>query len=256
MADQPSPTELLLLEKTISRARLESYRNSNSETYSELIAKHFLNIALSEALYPVLHNFEIAMRNSFYQAVAKISKADWLRNVDLNILCPLEAQIVNNKKIDLQKKIRFPSNGDLIANLGLGFWTSLTYSRYENEKKLYPRLFNDREFFPYIPKQNRKRRTLSERFSSIHKLRNQISHHESILKRPHLQSEYDDILEAINWINPLLCKTSRTISRFPDIFQNQNDFCEKIILSMESHLQSERVFERGKRFVAPNLKNL
>jgi len=255
MADQPSSTELLLLEKTMSRARLESYRNNNSESYSELIAKHFLNIALSEALYPVLHSFEIAMRNSFYLAIAKISEADWLKNVDLNMLCPLEAQVVNNKKIDLQKKTSLLSNGDLIANLGLGFWTSLTYSRYENENKLYPKLFKDREFFPNLPKQYRTRRKLSQRFSSIHKLRNQISHHECILNRYRLKSEYDDILEALNWINPLLCETTKSISRFPDVFQKRKDFCEKFVLTVGKQSQAEKVFERGKRFMTPNLRN-
>ncbi len=110
---------------------------------------------------------------------------------------------------------------------------SLSYVRYEDKDKLYPRLFKDKEFLPHLPKSRRTRKTLSDQFTSTQKLRNKIFHHEPIWNKSNLKQEFDSTLEVIQWISPMLCETTKNLSRFPDVFaQGRNTYRNIIEKSM------------------------
>ena len=120
---------------------------------------------------------------------------------------------------------------DIISSLGLGFWTHLSYVKYENNKyenkfKLYPILFTDSNFMPELSKNRRNRKALSDKFGKIHKLRNKIFHHEPIWDYPNLKQEHDDIIEAIRWISPLLSEITRFSSHFLEAWNNEIFYTE------------------------------
>ena len=204
--------------QAISPKRLEAYRKSPSDKELDLLATYLWNIGLCEAFYPVLHSFEVALRNSLHQAISRSFYEDWLDKIDSRILFPEEVQSIQAAIESLNKKNQIISTGNLISELNLGFWVSLSYAKYEKKDKLYPKLFNDKEFLPYLPKTQRTRKTLSSTFTSIKKLRNEIFHHDPIWNKSNLKKEYNHILEAIQWISPILYETTKNISRFPDVY--------------------------------------
>ena len=186
MIQNPRPrlpnTEFLRFQKAVSHERLKSHQRHSLETNTELLSTYMWNIALSEAIYPVLHNFEIAVRNSFYDAISRSFHENWLHEIDAEILLEKEVGIVKNAISSLNKNGKSISKDNLISELNLDFWISLSYSKYERPHKLYPKLFRDKDFFPNLPKTNRTRRTLSDRLTLIVKLRNQVFHHNPIWK--------------------------------------------------------------------------
>jgi len=113
---------------------------------------------------------------------------------------------------------------DIISSLNLGFWTSLSYTKYEKKDKLYPALFRDHDFMPKLPTTRRTRHTLSERVENIRKLRNKIFHHEPICNRENLPHDYDDILEAIKWMSPLLYESTKSLSHFSEVYESQSTY--------------------------------
>lgn len=212
--------EFSRFQQAISQRRLEAYRKRPSDTNIELLSTYLWNIALSEALYPVLHNFEIALRNSFHDAISRSFNENWLCEADATILSSREVDTVNSTIKKLHEKGKRISTNKLISELTLGFWVSLTYSNYED---MCRKLFKDKDFLPYLPKNLRTTDTISKQFTSVNKLRNKIFHHNPIwnhhspIWKCGLEGEWDKILEAIEWISPMLYEHTKHISRFPDI---------------------------------------
>lgn len=58
------------LELPLSRIRLENYRPLHGADL-DMVVNYFLNIELSEALYPTLQAFEVALRNSVHRALSQ-----------------------------------------------------------------------------------------------------------------------------------------------------------------------------------------
>lgn len=56
--------------------------------------------------------------------------------------------------------------------------------------------------FPGLPRSQRTRGNASQRFENIRTLRNRIFHFRRIWNRPNLQDDYDQVLEAVAWVNP------------------------------------------------------
>ena len=253
---QPNPKskmqndEFFRFVQTISQERLKAYSRNRSDKYIDVLSTYLWNIALSEALYPALHNFEIALRNSFHEAISRAyDNKDWLYEVNKITICEKtdEGKVLYVWNRELDKKIPYigilhsgemgeihkiiaksreeerpVSTYNLISRLHLGFWVSLTRHNYE---EMCRKLFKDTDlFFPHLPKSLRTRQNLSSQFTSANKLRNKIFHHNPIWNhydktlKCDLKGEWDKILEAIEWISPMLCENTKRISRFPDIY--------------------------------------
>lgn len=224
--------ELKYLLRAISYKRLLSCNPTKTDRCSkqELLSRYFWNIALSECFYPALHSYEISLRNHFYHSIANMYGDDWLINPNIrqNFLSSKEEGQIQKVTDQLKQKNRNRpykvKYDDIISSLNLGFWTSLCYVEYEKKDKLYPALFRDHDFMPKLPTTRRKRHTLSERFENIRKLRNKIFHHEPICHRENLPQDYDDVLEAIQWMSPLLYESTKSLSRFSEVYQNQSTY--------------------------------
>jgi hypothetical protein len=211
------------LRKVISDDRLNSYRCSQSDSEIDLIALYTWNIALCESLYPLLNNFEVALRNHLNDSFSLIYNSDWL--TDPTILESESRKKVLRAQSDLQRKHKPTVGGHLIAELSLGFWTSLSYSKYEQKfwRKLLSRQY-DTYFIPNLmPRRNRTRNHVSEKLRKIHQLRNRIFHHESILKQD-LNILHNEIIEAISWIDTSLSMKTNLLDRFEEVFLENQGF--------------------------------
>jgi Abi-like protein len=242
MIQNPRPrlpnSEFLRFQQAISQKRLKAHEIHPTETNTDLLSTYLWNIALSEAIYPVLHNFEIAVRNNFYNAISRSFHEDWLHKVDSEILSEKEVDIIKAAIENLKKNDKNISKDNLISELNLGFWIALSYSKYERPNKLYPKLFRDSEFFPHLPKASRTRSTLSDRLTSIVKLRNRIFHHNLICKDKDLEEKHNGALEVIQWISPMLYEMTKISSRFPEVYsQGRIDAKEAAQRMSEKYLQ-------------------
>lgn len=230
--------EFLRFKKAISIKRLNAYKKHTSDDDLDLLSTYLWNIALSEALYPVFHNFEVALRNSFHHTIARSFGEDWLYKTDSKLLNIKEKETVKCAIENLKKKGQNISSDNLISELSLGFWVSLSFATYEGKDKLYPKLFKDKEFLPDLPTTKRTRKTLSSQLNSICKLRNRIFHHKPIWNERNLKQEYDNTLEVIQWISPILYEMTKTTSRFPEIYLQErttySKILEKVIPNTES----------------------
>ncbi len=81
-----------------------------------------------------------------------------------------------------------------------------------------------------MPRTNRTRQKLSQRFNKIRNLRNRVFHHEPIWYWQDLAQQHQDMLEALSLIAPAMLELEMTVDRFDDTYYNG---LEKIKKSLE-----------------------
>ena len=101
----------------------------------------------------------------------------------------------------------------IIAELTLGFWVSLLNAEYELI------LWKDlRRAFPYLPKKDRQRKTVSAPLNRFRAFRNRVFHNESICWNMHrVQEIHNELLLLLGWINKDLPILLQNIDRFDDV---------------------------------------
>lgn len=200
---QPSPKEIkskedfALIKKALSAERFESHRAQANESDEIVFERYQWNAVICEHLYSPLRILEVVLRNSFDQAIATRTKdGNWLTKIP-GWLRTNEQEDVQAAHDFLNERKRTVTQARVVQEMSFGFWTSLLNGRYET-------LFHGvgAHVFPGMPKSQRTRGNASHRFESIRTLRNRIFHFRRIWNRPDLQGDYDQILEAIDWVNP------------------------------------------------------
>jgi len=165
------------------------------------------------ALYPAIQALEIALGNSLNATIAEAFDNPWWLDANPPILKPQEQESVKKAKEELARQRKPLEVGRVVAELSLGFWTSLLDARYE--QLLWPRLLQPT--FLHMPRHARTRKNLSSRFNQIRHLRNRVFHHEPIWRRD-LDRQHTEILEAVGWISPSLRDTIRIVDRFSEVY--------------------------------------
>ncbi len=194
-------------------ARLNAYNFDGNQ-----LIDYCWDIALGEALYPMLRTVEIVLRNKLKTEIALfLSDEYWLIHEPSKILLPHENKILSETKDEIKKKCpnRLKDIDYLISELNFGFWTNLFNKRYE--RILWPDLLM--KIFPYLPKKCRTSQFLNKRFQDIRKLRNRIFHHQRIFHLQDLQLQHTHLIEAIKWIEPTLFEHLKLIDRFDEVFK-------------------------------------
>lgn len=186
-----------LIKKALSIERFESHRRQSNEPDEIVFARYQWNAVICEHFYGPLRTLEVALRNSFDQAIAARTKdANWLTKIP-EWLRESEREDIRKAHAFLNDRNRTITQARVVQEMSFGFWTSLLNGRYET-------LFHGigATVFPGLPRSQRTRGNASHRFESIRTLRNRIFHFRRIWNRPNLQGDYDQILEAIAWVNP------------------------------------------------------
>lgn len=219
-------TYFSLLGAALSSQRLLPYRLTPTDTELQVFARYLWNVALGEALYPLLESLEIVLRNSLHDAASSAFGTPMWFDERLPsgkpLLQPVEQRKVAEAKYELARRGKpiIPgavSAGQIVAELNFGFWVSLLNAPYESphEPILWPRLI--RRVFPHVPRRLGGRKTLRARLDKICGLRNRVFHYEPIWNRADLFAEHDSILETIGWISPAAREMVRIIDRFPEV---------------------------------------
>ncbi|MGD9554818.1 MAG: hypothetical protein AB7D96_08700 [Arcobacteraceae bacterium] len=174
--------------KFITNIRLQNY--TDFEEYKQ-------NLHNSEKYYILLSVFEVSLRNSIdHYFKYKISK-EW---IDSDILHKdTKQKIIEAKKKILQRREN-KTYDKIIAELPLGFWTSLFRKSYTN----LIRIKDIKHIFPNIPTREQKlinRDILDKKLNRIRKFRNRVFHYERIINKSEYTNIENDIFELLSYFD-------------------------------------------------------
>jgi hypothetical protein len=120
-----SPSFLKSIERTITRERLKRYLRATGQDLPKALALYEQNVALSEALYGLLHWLEVAVRNAANDALsAGYTTPAWYDHVPFP---PFWQAEVSKAKLKTAA-----ASGKVVAELTFGFWVELTSRPNQN----------------------------------------------------------------------------------------------------------------------------
>jgi hypothetical protein len=215
------------LEDTVSRERLEAYRPVGAGDL-DMVVNYFWNIELSEALYPSLQAFEIALRNRVHGALAEhFGTEHWF---DHGILLDWQEETLQEAKRELTLHRKPHEPGRIVAELSFGFWSSMFNSPYEE-----PIWYSDgavalERVFPHVPRAIRTRRKISRRIERIRRLRNRVFHYEPIWNKQDLGQRHQQIIEALHWISPEKGRMVALSDRFEAVLDGREEIEKKVLV--------------------------
>jgi len=215
------------LERAFSPQRIKAYRLDSDRNDTDGVARYLWNLALVNAIAPVLHALEITFRNEISRAAAKLMEKrvfthgripSWLDAVP-TMLLEHEAEKVARAKERLGADRPSQTEGHLIAQLDFGFWVALCRDPYSDWRaegpRLWPRLLD--LAFRKRPAHVATRSGIHQRFDPIRQLRNRIAHHQPIWDRDYL-AWHEYVLESLAWMSPKLADAVRAMSIAPRTF--------------------------------------
>lgn len=181
----------------LSHPRLSPYRSVSAKD-KEVLKLYSQNVRLSEALYPLIQQFEVVLRNRLEQVLLVSYGTHWFSDVMfLALLDNVMSRQLQGAKAELNRWGKPHTSGAIVAELTFGFWTGLLGKTYEQA------IWNSHNalIFPYALPSQRNIKVVREDLKKIRTLRNRVAHHEPIA-RPELPIRYKSILELLVWMNP------------------------------------------------------
>ena len=117
----------VLIEKIISKERLEPYLSRHKEDFNKAISHYKSNILISEAFYPLLAILEVSLRNSIdYQLTKHFNDRKWFENIAfVRIASHFQIDRISEAKANILSEKKEITPGRILSELSFGFWTSL-----------------------------------------------------------------------------------------------------------------------------------
>ncbi len=182
-------------EDIFTKSRLSVYRQDGVDDTTAL-ARYLYNIELCKSLYATLNIFEVSLRNLIDRALTSFTqKIDWYDNLPLDNSSLAKIAEAKNK---IAKEGKPLTHDRIIAELTLGFWTSLITTRYS---QVAFQSYIIKTCFKRCPAKNRSIRNLQQTFDKIRILRNRVSHYERIIHWKDLSAQHEQLLECIRWLD-------------------------------------------------------
>lgn len=181
----------LEIRKYLSAARLTRYEATCNNDYQKVLKMYQTNLKLSQAFYPLLSLFEVVLRNALNEELTHYfsNDPDWLKNqVDHFMSHPsltyYDQRSRQNKTNDflnrsVTKIVRRAngniSQGKIIADLNLGFWTELFGVTHYCILQGSPI-----QIFTNLPS-GVNRNIVNQKLEQIQKFRNRVYHNKPII---------------------------------------------------------------------------
>lgn len=210
-----NPAFFQQLETVLASERIDAYRQDSAPPALTL-ARYLWNISLCEALYSPLQIAEVALRNSVHRSMqARLFVEAWYDLPAARLLSWQQSQVAEaHQKLATSGKP--DSAGRMVAEMHFGFWTGFFNKAHAGTGIGH---FLAQQAFPLAPKAERDLKKLDARWRRIRDLRNRIFHHERIIHFADLAAQHAAVLEIIGWISPELLEMTRSIDRFPAVYQ-------------------------------------
>lgn len=200
------------MEAAFSQTRLQPYIAARGSR-SKGIELYTLNVQLCQALYPVLHTFEVTLRNAVHHAISGTHGPKWYAPGRFP-LRQSEVQDINGALAKLRQQGKKSTPGRLIAELNLGFWTNLFNRHYEVAFWTPHR----QTVFPHALPSDRIRGRIHGQIRQVRDVRNRIFHYEPIWNDPTLNDAYTNARKIVGWISPPVLQWLFSIDEFPQVY--------------------------------------
>lgn len=208
----------LNIEKNLSKDRLDNYGKMDNADRETVVARYLWNIAISQSLYQLLHFFEILLRNKINNAfIASVGQVDWYNKVSFD---KYTEDMINNAMEKLNERKISYDNGHLVAELNLGFWTSL-FNKYNSQYSFQGKIC--KSTFSNCPPDERKTKKVYKDLEKIRLLRNRVSHYERIIHWKDLPEQHDLILKLIRYMDKEFCKRIIPLDTFNEVLNSGID---------------------------------
>ena len=199
------------LEHILTKPRLSVYRQDGADDTTAL-ARYLYNIALCRELYAPLHIFEVSLRNAIDEALCIFfGCADWYDALPFDNGTRSKITEAKNKIIRNGKSV---THDRMIAELTLGFWTSLVTTRY-SQSKFQSHVI--KRCFKNCPVRSRSIKNLQETLNKMRLLRNRVSHYERIIHWKDLSAQHGQLLECIRWMDGTAHILAKGTDNFADV---------------------------------------
>lgn len=216
------------LERPVSHVRLENYRPAHGSDL-DMVVNYFYNLELSEALYPALQAFEIALRNSIHLTLTQHFQMNeyWFDFPGLfpqpkpPATKPWQVLSIKDAREKLSKANKPHGADRIIAEMNLGFWHGLFNRPFEDKLWRPNRSALVGEVFPLAPNSQRNRHSVWNRIDRIRIIRNRVMHYEPIWHRARLEEDHSSILETLRWISPEMHNSIAMCDRFPVVLASR-----------------------------------
>lgn len=229
------------IERVLSRERLTTYRAFASDDASAW-RLYRRNLGLGAALYPLLSDVEVALRNTVHQQLSKhFGRTDWWADAAI-VLDEVTSETMQSTVDRLARgRLGNPRHGRVIAETNLGVWVSLlgrggrtrSGQAVSYETRLWrPALrhgFSKPAIAPANGVRRPSRRDVHRRARVLQRLRNRVAHHEPIFNgvpipggqgRVALAQVWSDTVELLEWMCPDLASLHRRDRRVPDVLKS------------------------------------
>ncbi|WP_214286334.1 Abi family protein [Acinetobacter pittii] len=192
----------------------------------EVHGAYIWTVKVAASLLPLLSTFEVALRNAIHTCATKNIGLDWYDILETKVRTKFhhgqrdqnniswhfgEVARIKQKIAGKTPPIGLTKHDLLVAKMDFGFWDNLLrecFSKNNYSNALWPKYLND--VFPNLPK-NHTNAIIQKEVSALRELRNEISHHSPIWKKPHvvdettaityINSQIDKIVDMINWLS-------------------------------------------------------
>ncbi len=187
--------ELIL---ALSDARLQPY-GMGSTNLGLALKNYQNNIRLSQALYALLQQFEVVLRNRIEEMLITKYGLGWFNDQRFTSLL----DHYGNNKIQetintLHRSQKTINSGAIVAEMTFGFWIALLGRKYRSE--LWDK--HNKIIFPFATSTQRDLGKIYPQLQRIRDLRNRIAHHEAIWQDTQLLQKYQSIKQLLTWMNP------------------------------------------------------
>jgi hypothetical protein len=198
------------LEHFVSVPRLDRFLTATNNSKSKAQELYKANLRVAESFYPILHLFEIFLRNTInYRLTKHFGNPDWIvteksgfmNNESLKSSKYFLREQVKGAEKRVKRRGGTITSGKIIAEQMLGFWTSLFDTHHY--KLLAGTIIH---CFPNRPA-NAQRKEINLKLDKIREFRNRIYHNEPVCFKD-VKIDFteaitikEDIFEILNWVD-------------------------------------------------------
>lgn len=204
------------LQESLSTVRVERYLNECKKDHKKATQAYLDNVKVASSLMPMLHFLEVALRNRIHiQLKRHFKRDDWWQADELKDIGHELREKVEESKRKLTRRREAVSIDKIVAELSLGFWTTLLNSEFQ--MTLWGPI---RKAFKNLPKDRKQRQAVSAPLNKVRDLRNRVFHHEPLLwlKDSSAESAHSLGLEVITWLDEDLATWLKSIDQFGQVW--------------------------------------
>lgn len=217
------------LRKLLSDDRLNSLVPAGGDQ-STVVRYYVENVLLCESFYPVLHLFEVGLRNSIDHGFTMKWGKSWIEDPGALPLGKREIDQLERTRNQIREAGKDVTRSRIVAGLSLGFWTGLLSPYYDHQ--WHGSVI--RNVCPGLRGSARTRATVANTVSRVRVFRNNVFHHDRI-RHLDLRAKHHDIIQVVEWLGSDLVKLVNIVDGFDLVFDRVSSLAERLVARIDNN---------------------